>query len=500
MIWASNFLLGMLISISQPIEQNPAADLTQLIDHHVVLIDQATPSQIDNVESGYASENGNFTFRQNPTRTPHCVNVELDAIRDLTLDWVFRTDQDTAKTAYGTWYGGTGWTGQPLYVEWTDQQVNEFRQKSPALTPNFSNQELIIGSLCAKLYFVDFQSGKISRTPLKVGNTIKGTPSLDPQFTSNLYVGHGVPKKSPFGLSVFNILTHREVYTMGRDHGAFRGWGAFDSSPIVVGQFLFWPGENGSLYKFTRQNGSVSLHSILRYRVGNSKLVGIENSLAVNGELGYFGDNGGNVLCVNLSTLNPVWHYFNHDDIDASIVVDTTEKQPYVYATCEVDKQGDEGFAYLTKLNATNGSQIWQHKELCYKKKFPNRKLDGGIFATPLLGSNDCGDLIFVNYAINGKGNPGEVIAINKLTGKVVYRVRTDNYLWSSPVSVCDKSGRMYLITGDVSGNLYLIEGRTGRLVVKKKVGTNFESSPIVVGQSVVIGSRGREIYKLTLR
>jgi hypothetical protein len=59
---------------------------------------------------------------------------------------------------------------------------------------------------------------------------------------------------------------------------------------------------------------------------------------------------------------------------------------------------------------------------------------------------------------------------------------------------------KMYIFTGDVTGYAYLIEGESGRIIYKKLMANNFESSPVVVDNTVVVGSRGREIYKFRIR
>lgn len=138
---------------------------------------------------------------------------------------------------------------------------------------------------------------------------------------------------------VFPITNHSEVDHrpeknqitdfFGRDPKARRGWNAFDSSPVVVGDFLFWPGENGCLYKFRRAQGKLTLAAALRYTI-NGSAPGVENSLCVYRNYGFFGDNHGNILAVNLNTMKPVWSYNNHDDIDGSIVC-KVEKTHLIY-------------------------------------------------------------------------------------------------------------------------------------------------------------------------
>ena len=60
--------------------------------------------------------------------------------------------------------------------------------------------------------------------------------------------------------------------------------------------------------------------------------------------------------------------------------------------------------------------------------------------------------------------------------------------------------GDMFVITFDTQGRVYLIDAFSGEILLCKKIGMNFEASPIVVGNSVVIGSRGRIIYKMTFK
>jgi hypothetical protein len=57
-------------------------------------------------------------------------------------------------------------------------------------------------------------------------------------------------------------------------------------------------------------------------------------------------------------------------------------------------------------------------------------------------------------------------------------------------------NGEMYIFTGDSSGNAYLIRGKTGEILFTEHMVNNFESSPVVIGNTMVVGSRGQEIYR----
>lgn len=441
-----------------------------------------------------------MTFRKSPMRNADFNGHLTVQPHEIGVAWSFDTPNSTDSTAFGVWGGGTGWTGQPLYAHWTDEEVKRFRKESPALTEDFGAEEVMIGSLCGQAFFLNFNTGRPSRQPLDLHNVVKGTMSLDPEYM-NLYVGQGVSvNDQPLGCQAFDLLTHERTFFMN-DAKAWRNWQAFDSSPVVVGGYLFWPGENGSLYKFERSaGGALRLLSTMRYQV-NGVTPGIESSLCVYRNYGFFGDNGGNIICVNLETLKPVWYYDNHDDIDATIVCREEKGQPYVYTTCEVDKQGEEGICYIVKLNALNGERVWECQIPCKRITIGKKTLDGGMYATPLLGTGDCDGLLFANVCRNGASKPqGELAVINTTDGTIRYTVPYGNFCWSSPVSLLGPDNQMYLFTGDANGCVYLIRGLTGEVICKKLIGANFESSPIVIGNAVVVGCRGTKIYKFIIK
>ena len=58
----------------------------------------------------------------------------------------------------------------------------------------------------------------------------------------------------------------------------------------------------------------------------------------------------------------------------------------------------------------------------------------------------------------------------------------------------------MFIVTGDCSGNIYIINGKDGKIISTASVGSNFESSPVVVGNTLVVGSRGNSIFKIKIQ
>jgi outer membrane protein assembly factor BamB len=466
----------------------------------VVEDEDSVTAPLKDLDDRYAGKESVYVFRKDLRRDADYGGKVKGTPREVEIAWAFETAYDTTHTRFGTWGGGSGWTGQPLYVKWTDDQQALFKKSSPGLTADFGPEEIIVGSLCGKGYFINYQTGKASRQPLDLGNVVKGTIGLDPEYY-NLYVGQGVPRQAgPFGHQVFDLLKHERTFFFGPDPKAWRGWNAFDSNSIVAGGYLFWCGENGSVYKYERSQGTLRRVSVMRYRVGGMA-PGIESSLCVYRNYGYFSDNRGNVICINLNTMKPVWYYNNHDDSDGTMVCREEGGAPYLYTACEVDKQGDSGICHFIKLNGLNGERVWETNIPCRRINLPGKTLDGGMYASPLIGSGDCQDMIFANICRNGASkSAGELTAFSTKDGKILYTVPYGQFAWSSPVAFHNEKNEMFIFAGDASGIIRIIRGKTGEVVCKKVVGYNFESSPIAIGNTAVVGCRGNKIFKFVIQ
>ena len=482
---SSNDTVAQADTIAEPLEPLPDTVLASAANVHFIVdvLDTVTPGTLSlDVESAYDPSAGVFTFRGNERRDMAQAGKVSGKPSRIEQDWVVETASDTTRTSLGVWGGGTGWTGQPLYVE--------------------KNQEIIVGSLCGKVYFLDFNTGASTREPLDVGNPVKGTTSLDPAMNGSLYVGQGVPARKPFGHLAVNLNAHRVEYMCDRDRKALRNWGAYDSSPVVAGGFLFWPGENGTLYKYAREgDGHLTMHSCLRYWVGASRIgAGMESSMCVYRNYGYMGDNHGHILCINLNTLKPVWHYWLGDDIDASLVLEVEDGVPYVYAGCEVDRQGPTGNCNLVRLNGIDGTEVWKRSIECNRLELNGKHFDGGLYSTPLLGHGDCEGMIFLNLCQRGTSRRAEFMALNRKTGETIYSVQLKSWAWSSPVPFYNEQNQLFVMTGDSAGHGYLIAGKTGEVLFTAPLIANFESSPVVKDNYAVVGSRGNKIYRFAIK
>lgn len=452
----------------------------------------------------YNSKNGIFCFRGNAQRNSPTRGVLSKRPSGIRVDWEFETGFDARATEFGTWGGGSGWTGQPLVIMWPKELKQRLFGMNPELIAQENAKEVIVGSLCGNIYFIDWQTGKATRPHLSIANPIKGTVSVDPRMNGLLYVGQGIPNGDRFGSYVFNMFTGQEIFhRSGLDPSARRLWGAFDSNPLVDAKTGYWfhPAENGQIYKTKVTNSSVIPPALkLNYGVAKHPDYGLEASFGAWNNYGFFGDNGGNVFCLNLMTMRPVWYLDNLDDTDASMVLDLQEsKHPFLYLGNEVDKQGVSGTAAIRKIDALTGKEVWQVSRTCAGSSLAGKINSGGVLASVLPGKKKAVNLVYGIFSRVEGGLGGEFVAINKSTGKEVFSIRMDHYSWASPIDLYDSAGNCYVFFTDVYGTIYLIDGVSGEMIVKRKMECVWESSPVAWGNRIVLGARGRKIYSFIL-
>ena len=465
------------------------------VDYSVDIVDSMESGRLSSLADLYDDSKSIMTFREGLKRQANFGGRLKGVPTQMKVSWSIETEEDRSDKKFGPWGGGTGWTGQPLYVEWGANDVKRLKE-SGMVNGEFDGKEIIVGSLCGKVYFLNPDNGKQTREPLAVGNTIKGTVSFDPTFNGFLYVGHGTPVNRPFGCVTIDLFQNKLIEVVGEDSAAYKRWGAYDSSPLRIGQFLFRPGENGGLYKYLVTERGPKLHSVMRYKVGGFA-TGVESSMAVYANYGYLADNRGNVIAVDLDTLKPIWHYALGDDSDATPVIAEEDGVPYVYVGCEVDLVA-RGYAVFAKLNGLTGEEIWKIEPEAQRRQSGKKHFDGGFYSSSLLGHGDSEGLIFTNLVKNTKGANGVFVALDRKDGTVKYELPLQHYAWSSPVGFIAGDNRFLVVTADCSGVIYVIDGKSGEILLKQQVGRNFESSPLVIGNSIVIGSRGNGIYKVS--
>ena len=108
--------------------------------------------------------------------------------------------------------------------------------------------------------------------------------------------------------------------------------------------------------------------------------------------------------------------------------------------------------------------------------------------------------MIFASICQRNNTSHAEFTAFDRKTGKILYQTPLNYFAWNSPVAFYNEKNKLFIFCGDSSGWGYLIDGKTGKIIFKQHLANNFESSPVVVGNQFVVGSRGVEIYKFEVR
>lgn len=472
----------------------------------------------------YTSVNGIVTFRGDNYRSNAAYGTAGISAKKLNKIWSFETGE-MAKPGSGNWTG-SGWVGQPLVVCWpqqTKQVMNMYdwaKQKDGLV-------EGILACLDGKVRFFDIETGEFTRPVLEIGIPFKGAGALDPRGYPILYLGSGDnypddPSKTVRAV-IYSLIDFRCLYTFGvkDDPFAIRDWHAYDSSPLVDAETdtLIYPGENAILYtmklntQYDETAGTLSIHpsNIVKFRYNTSRSsvgstsadkywMGYEDSAVIWGEHIYLVTNDGYMQCINLNTMELVWAQDVLDDANASIVLEEDEanRTAYLYVgvslhfTANADKQG---ITPLFKVNAVTGEIVWRHDEHVHTRS----GVSGGVQATAILGKNSISDLIIVPFARTPDTDHGYLMAIDKNTGAERWRFASDGYSWSSPVAVYDASGNAYVISCDSVGKVYLLDGRTGTKLDTFDAKRNIEASPVVYGNTVIVGTRGMDVFGIRI-
>ena len=369
-----------------------------------------------------------------------------------------------------------------------------------------------ISKISQKELNVKWKTSTSFRSVINVGNPIKGSLSIDSRGIPMLYVGEGINESGVTGFNIYSLIDGSSLYEInGYDEYAYRGWPAFDSSALIYsdGDIVIEGGENGILYitklntDYDKYTNTVSVNpEILKYRYytgeGYGRL-GIENSVAAYANLLYFADNNGDIQCIDLRKMEPIWVIEGLDDIDASITIEAEEGVPYLYVGDEVDHQGISGISTIRKINGLTGEVVWKNEFSC-QSVVGTDATNGGVLATNVIGKNNISDSVIFSLARYDGFNSGAIISINKSTGEIQWETKVDNYLWSSPVDFYDKNGNAYIIQCDSIGNMFLIDGKNGEILNSLTLDANIEASPAIYEDTIVIATRAGSIYGIEIK
>ena len=454
----------------------------------------------------------------------------------------------------GNW-SGTGWTGQPLIVQWPAETVAVMNVKQSFKDTGEPLTEVIYPTMDGNIYFLELGSGSATRDAISTGIVQKGTACVDPRGYPLLYVGQGIPAQNEQGnaaayVRVYSLITGEQIGQFGGfDWFARRIWQAYDGSPMVANDTLVYGGENGIFYTvklnaaFDVAEGTVSIKpdGLIKSRyegagysrddTKGARWYGIESSVSAFRNFAFFTDNGGRMQCVDLNTMAIKYVVDVTDESDASVVVEESydDNTIYLYTGSQVRSTGKDlpdgfGYSYQRKINGLTGAIIWEKRWIC---STGDASASGGNVATPHAGRGQISNLVIYSFSLaalsdnaasaqaaqttdaaetadaaseilpqtNASGTystGGRIVAYDKATGNIIWDIEQTNDYWSSPVVVYDPQGKAYLIQCDRGGYVTMYDASSGIMLNSIDVGSRIDSTPAVFDNLLVVGTRGK--------
>ncbi len=384
-----------------------------------------------------------------------------------------------------TWCG-LGWTGQPNVI-----------------VGKGGRTEIRFGAYDGHYHFLDGTTGEPMRPDLPTGDLAKGSATSDPDGYPLYYAGSrdnylrivALDRKQPTVLWKLDANTSVPRIVWNND---------WDGAPLVVDGHLLVGGENSWFYVI-RLNRSYGRHGKVRVRprvvarvpgwdarlladIGDDR-VSIENSVAYHDGVAYFANSGGLVQGWDVSRvlkggtkIRRVFRFWTGDDTDATVVVDDAG---YLYVASEYERftARSKQVGQLMKLDPRRPKRplVWSVKS--HRLGFEGK---GGIWSTPAL----YGGMLYVAT------NAGELLGVDRMRGKVLWRLALPGPTWGSPVVVDG-----VLLIGDCSGTFRAFDVSRSRRKPSQlwalRLGGCIESTPSVLGGRIYIGTRGGGIYAL---
>ncbi len=416
-----------------------------------------------------------------------------------------RLRQQWSKTigALGNW-SGTGWTGQPLIVQWPAATVAVMNVKQTYKDAGTDLTEVIYPAMDGNIYFLDLETGEATRDAINTGIVQKGTSCVDPRGYPLLYVGQGIPVENDQNnaaayVRVYSLITGEQIGQFGGfDWFARRIWQAYDGSPMISDDTLVYGGENGIFYtvklnaQFDVSAGTVSIDpdGLIKSRyegTGYSKSdatgarwYGIESSVSAFRNYAFFTDNGGRLQCVDLNTMAIKYVVDVTDESDSSVVVEESydDNTIYLYTGSQVRSTGSDlpegfGYSYQRKINGLTGAIIWEKRWIC---STGDSSASGGIVATPHVGQGQISDLVIYSFSLAALSN-GATTTESSETPDPEATAESETTDATTEVLPQQNSGGGY----SIGGRIVAYDKSTGNIVWSIEQTNDYWASPVVV-------------------
>ncbi|MFR5151473.1 MAG: PQQ-binding-like beta-propeller repeat protein [Ruminococcus sp.] len=315
-----------------------------------------------------------------------------------------------------------------------------------------------------------------------------------------------------------NLLDCSVMYTFGNnDEFSLRGnLSYFDSSALVdaATDTLIYPGENGILYliklntSYAPEAGTLSINPdhIVKWRYYGTRTsvgsywLGMEDSAAIYDGYLFIADNGGNLMCLDLNTLQLVMGSRMFWMTPTPLLFCLWRTDTFICMSAPLSVWAGEA----APLQRFLSGKLMRRQERSSGRPLttvPPRTVFQAVYSLPsLLEKKNCRITFMLTVARTGGQAQGVLACIDKNTGKVNWE-HESAYAWSSPVCVYNPDGSGKVLYCNSTGHIYLLDGKTGDVLDCHQISEGvIEASPAVYQSYMVVGTRDCEIWGMELQ
>lgn len=237
------------------------------------------------------------------------------------------------------------------------------------------------------------------------------------------------------------------------------------ASPVVHGTVVYVGGMDGRIYAYSFIENKLRETAEWIFPRQGSMKGEVVGGITIANDILYFATSDGRVYALKADGLYEEWSVDISDKIWSAPVIDGDTL--YVGT---LDRK-------IVAMNIADGSTKWE------------RETVGAISSMPVV----FGDKVYIG------DYDRQFYAFDITTGEIVWQFPSDgknpdnpkNWFWATPVIV---NGIIYAPCLD--GNVYMLDADTGNLIKKIVLGDSISSSPVVMGDSIVVATT--DLYKKT--
>lgn len=408
----------------------------------------------------------------------------------------------------GSWHPAFTEDIQPVIIKWP-QDVRMMMNLTDAAKATSALKEVILPGMDGQIRFLNLADGSATRAAIDIGYPMNSSVTLHPLGYPLLLAGQAYPllamSNGHIGLRYIEAVTGHVVRFVD-GNAAFPAMlresrsGAFTTAALIdkntnTAVFLSKDGwlftESLGLQMIANQDRQLIHFGFDRPQSVAALVSSYEITAApvMHGSLLWLGNAFGQIICIDTTTMQPLWTQSGLHGVSALAMRETAEGTQLLAIS-------GMGAARLTCLDPATGAVL---------ADIPLTLRTAGPCAAsaPVVGRKSLEGLVFVNLSgpCDATAGLAELCAINLEDGQIVWRAAHPDPTAivdavAAPVAVYDEAGNGYLITameGDTDTLLLLTDGQTGDLLSTLTLEGAMPCNPAAYGDMLVITTHTEE-------